>query len=210
MLYILSAGKKALADGGISKEVMNELDKTRPGVIINHPKGEDVYAGVPKDYVGRGVTAHNFYSVLLGNKTAVKGGSGKLLNFTNNDEFLGEIFTSDAYHMTEPHPEGKGDVLCIEKALDGSGVSQVHDRSPIRSSWSCGSCCVGDVEAFAAGAFFFVFMPSGVFKVCPKLYTGTLDVFKLSYYLFELSGCCSVAQISVSKTVNTCILHAYM
>ncbi|RZC52733.1 hypothetical protein C5167_021160 [Papaver somniferum] len=147
MLYILSAGKKALADGGISKEVMNELDKTRPGVIINHPKGEDVYAGVPKDYVGRCVTGHNFYSVLLGNKTAKRGA-------TIYDEFLGESFTSDAYHMTEPHPEGKGDVLCIEKALDGSGVSQVHDRSPIRSSWSCGSCCVGAVEAVAAGAFF--------------------------------------------------------
>ncbi|KAI3904331.1 hypothetical protein MKW92_043501, partial [Papaver armeniacum] len=57
------------------------------------------------------------------------------------DEFLGGSFTSDAYHMTEPHPEGKGVVLCIEKALPQSGVSQVHDRSPIRSSWSCGSCC---------------------------------------------------------------------
>ncbi len=23
-----------------------------PGIIINHPDGKDVYAGVPKDYVG--------------------------------------------------------------------------------------------------------------------------------------------------------------
>ena len=30
-------------------------------------------------------------------------------------EFLGGSFTSDAYHMTKPHPEGV--VLCIEKVL---------------------------------------------------------------------------------------------
>ncbi|RZC49581.1 hypothetical protein C5167_018010, partial [Papaver somniferum] len=96
MLYMLTAGKKALADGGISEE----------------KRGATIY-----------------------------------------DEFLGGSFASDAYHMTEPHPEGKGVVLCIEKALAQSGVSQVHDRSPIRSSWSCGSCCTGAVEAFAAGAF---------------------------------------------------------
>ncbi|CAL9762835.1 unnamed protein product, partial [Musa acuminata subsp. burmannicoides] len=39
-------------------------------------------------------------------------------------EFLGGSFTCDAYHMTEPHPEGTGIVLCIEKALSESGVSR--------------------------------------------------------------------------------------
>nr|GMD37090.1 3-oxoacyl-[acyl-carrier-protein] synthase II, chloroplastic-like [Ipomoea batatas] len=37
-------------------------------------------------------------------------------------EFLGGSFTSDAHHMTEPHPEGTGVVLCIEKAIANSGV----------------------------------------------------------------------------------------
>ncbi|CAH9115937.1 unnamed protein product [Cuscuta europaea] len=37
-------------------------------------------------------------------------------------EFLGGSFTCDAHHMTEPHPEGKGVFLCIEKALAQSGV----------------------------------------------------------------------------------------
>ncbi|KAI3933129.1 hypothetical protein MKW92_002285 [Papaver armeniacum] len=135
----------------VASELANASSFTVPGVIINHPKGEDVYAEVPKDYVGRDVTAHNFYSVFLGNKTVVKGKKGA----TIYDEFLGGSFTSDAYHMTEPHPEG--DVLSIEKALAQSGFSQVHDRSPIRSSWSCGSCCNGAVEAFAACTFFFFF-----------------------------------------------------
>ncbi|XP_020092680.1 3-oxoacyl-[acyl-carrier-protein] synthase II, chloroplastic isoform X2 [Ananas comosus] len=39
-------------------------------------------------------------------------------------EFLGGSFTCDAYHMTEPHPEGTGVILCIEKALAESGVAK--------------------------------------------------------------------------------------
>ncbi|KAK6941250.1 Beta-ketoacyl synthase, C-terminal [Dillenia turbinata] len=39
-------------------------------------------------------------------------------------EFLGGSFTCDAYHMTEPHPNGAGVMLCIEKALAQSGVSK--------------------------------------------------------------------------------------
>lgn len=37
---------------------------------------------------------------------------------------MGGSFTCDAYHMTEPHPEGVGVILCIEKALANSGVSK--------------------------------------------------------------------------------------
>ncbi|KAI7738739.1 hypothetical protein M8C21_016166 [Ambrosia artemisiifolia] len=39
-------------------------------------------------------------------------------------EFLGGSFTCDAYHMTEPHPQGAGVILCIEKALAQAGVSR--------------------------------------------------------------------------------------
>uniref|UniRef100_R7VYP9 Vacuolar-processing enzyme n=1 Tax=Aegilops tauschii TaxID=37682 RepID=R7VYP9_AEGTA len=65
----------------------NDLNP-RPGVIINHPKGEDVYAGVPKDYTGKQVTAKNFFAVLLGNKTAVTGGSGKVINSKPKDHIF--------------------------------------------------------------------------------------------------------------------------
>ncbi|XP_010553469.1 PREDICTED: vacuolar-processing enzyme beta-isozyme [Tarenaya hassleriana] len=51
----------------------------RPGTLINHPHGDDVYDGVPKDYTGTNVTAANLYAVLLGDKKAVKGGSGKVV-----------------------------------------------------------------------------------------------------------------------------------
>ncbi|PON78575.1 Peptidase C13, legumain [Parasponia andersonii] len=52
----------------------------KPGVIINKPNGSDVYEGVPKDYTGVNATADNLYAVILGNKTALTGGSGKVVN----------------------------------------------------------------------------------------------------------------------------------
>ncbi|XP_058764244.1 legumain isoform X2 [Vicia villosa] len=65
----------------------------RPGVIINHPQGPNVYAGVPKDYTGDFVTAENFYAVILGDKSKVKGGSGKVINSKAEDRIF--IFYSD-------------------------------------------------------------------------------------------------------------------
>ncbi|KAK8931262.1 hypothetical protein KSP39_PZI016108 [Platanthera zijinensis] len=68
-------------------------ENPRPGVIINHPHGGDVYAGVPKDYVGIDVNVDNFFAVLLGDKTAVSGGSGKVVDSGPDDHIF--IFYSD-------------------------------------------------------------------------------------------------------------------
>lgn len=38
-------------------------------------------------------------------------------------EVLGYGATTDAYHITSPDPEGKGDKLCMEKALDEAGIT---------------------------------------------------------------------------------------
>ncbi|KAL2489633.1 Vacuolar-proCES [Forsythia ovata] len=65
----------------------------RKGIIINHPEGGDVYAGVPKDYTGEQVTVENFYAVILGDNSAVKGGSGKVVNSKPNDRIF--IYYSD-------------------------------------------------------------------------------------------------------------------
>ncbi|KAJ6295738.1 hypothetical protein OIU78_023718 [Salix suchowensis] len=39
MLYMLTAGKKALADGGITEDVMDELNKRKCGVLIGSAMG---------------------------------------------------------------------------------------------------------------------------------------------------------------------------
>ncbi|XP_059458038.1 vacuolar-processing enzyme-like [Corylus avellana] len=59
-----------------------------PGVIINKPYGNDVYYGVPKDYTGDDVNVNNFYAVLLGNKSALTGGSGKVVDSGPNDSIF--------------------------------------------------------------------------------------------------------------------------
>lgn len=46
-----------------------------------------------QDYTGNYTTAENFYAVLLGNKSALTGGSGKVLNSGPNDQVF--IFYSD-------------------------------------------------------------------------------------------------------------------
>ncbi|TKY55414.1 Vacuolar-processing enzyme [Spatholobus suberectus] len=65
----------------------NDLNP-RPGVIINHPQGQDVYAGVPKDYTGESVTSENLFAVILGDKSKVKGGSGKVINSKPEDRIF--------------------------------------------------------------------------------------------------------------------------
>ncbi|RCV25887.1 hypothetical protein SETIT_5G201900v2 [Setaria italica] len=74
-------------------DIAHSPENPRPGVIINHPQGGDVYAGVPKDYTGREVNVNNFFAVLLGNKTAVSGGSGKVVDSGPNDHIF--VFYSD-------------------------------------------------------------------------------------------------------------------
>ncbi|XP_019183701.1 PREDICTED: 3-oxoacyl-[acyl-carrier-protein] synthase II, chloroplastic-like [Ipomoea nil] len=62
-------------------------------------------------------------------------------------EFLGGSFTCDAYHMTEPHPEGTGVILCIEKALAQSGVSR-EDVNYINAQAT--STPAGDLKEYQA------------------------------------------------------------
>ncbi|KAK2985260.1 hypothetical protein RJ640_009168 [Escallonia rubra] len=223
MLYMLTAGKKALANGGITEDVMAEIDKTRCGVLIGSAMGgmkvfNDAIEALRISYkkmnpfcvpfattnMGSAVLAMDLgwmgpnYSIstacatsnfcilnaanhiirgeadmmLCGGSDAViipigLGGfvACRALSQRNTDptkasrpwdtsrdgfvmgegagvllleelehakkrgatiyaEFLGGSFTCDAYHMTEPHPEGAGVILCIEKALAQSGVSR--------------------------------------------------------------------------------------
>ncbi|KAM1049904.1 hypothetical protein ACFX2I_031627 [Malus domestica] len=60
-------------------------ENPQQGVIINKPNGHDVYKGVPKDYTGDHVNARNLYAVILGDKSALTGGSGKVLSSGPND-----------------------------------------------------------------------------------------------------------------------------
>lgn len=221
MLYMLTAGKKALEDAGITEDLLPDLDKARCGVLIGSALGgmKVFYDGIealqvsykklnpfcvpfatsnmgaamlaidlgwmgPSYSISTACATSNFCILSAANHIIrgetdmmLCGGSDSAIipiglgGFTacgalsqrNNDpktasrpwdvdrdgfvlgegsgvllleeleharkrkakiyaEFLGGSFTSDAYHMIEPHPEGSGVVLCIEKVLAQSGV----------------------------------------------------------------------------------------
>ncbi|KAG6385729.1 hypothetical protein SASPL_154607 [Salvia splendens] len=223
MLYMLTAGKKALADGGITEDFMDELNKTKCGVLIGSAMGgmQVFYDAIealrisyrkmnpfcvpfattnmgsamlamdlgwmgPNYSISTACATSNFcilnaanhiirgeadmmlcggsdaaiIPIGLGGFVACRAlsqrngdptkasrpwdssrdgfvmgeGAGVLLleeldhaksrGATIYAEFLGGSFTSDAYHMTEPHPQGTGVILCLEKALAQSGVSK--------------------------------------------------------------------------------------
>ncbi|KAI5674186.1 hypothetical protein M9H77_14550 [Catharanthus roseus] len=246
MLYMLTAGKKALADAGISEDVMDELDKTRCGVLIGSAMGgmkvfNDAIEALRISYrkmnpfcvpfattnMGSAMLAMDLgwmgpnYSISTACATSnfcilnaanhiirgeaemmLCGGSDaaiipiglggfvacRALSQRNNDptkasrpwdsnrdgfvmgegcgvllleelehakkrganiyaEFLGGSFTCDAYHMTEPHPNGTGVILCIEKALAQSGVSR-EDVNYINAHAT--STPAGDIKEYQA------------------------------------------------------------
>ncbi|CAH8361980.1 unnamed protein product [Eruca vesicaria subsp. sativa] len=74
-------------------DIAKNKENPRPGIIINSPNGDDVYSGVPKDYTGYDVNVGNLFAVILGNKTALKGGSGKVVDSGPNDHIF--IYYSD-------------------------------------------------------------------------------------------------------------------
>ncbi|MQL80247.1 hypothetical protein Taro_012668 [Colocasia esculenta] len=105
-------------------DIANNTENPRRGTIINHPNGEDVYAGVPKDYVGKDVNANNFYAVLLGNKSALTGsGSGKVLKSGPDDHVF--IYYTDhgapsLLGMPSPPVVYAADLMSVLKKMHAS------------------------------------------------------------------------------------------
>ncbi|KAL8204501.1 hypothetical protein R6Q57_010124 [Mikania cordata] len=56
-----------------------------PGVIQYNRSSPDVYGGIMKDYTGQNLTLHNFLAVLTGNRSLLKGGSGRVLETKPSD-----------------------------------------------------------------------------------------------------------------------------
>jgi legumain len=69
-------------------DIAQNSENPYKGKIINKPGGPNVYEGVPKDYTGSDVTVSNFYAAILGDKDAIKGGSGKVVDSGPNDHIF--------------------------------------------------------------------------------------------------------------------------
>jgi len=152
-------------------DIAHHRENPRPGTIINHPQGGDVYKGVPKDYTGKNVTVDNFFAVLLGDKDAIKGGSGKVVNSGPEDHIfiyysdhggpgvLGMPTTPNLYaddlmkHLKKKHEAGtyKEMVIYLEACESGSifqgllpeelNIYATTAANAVESSW--GTYCPG-------------------------------------------------------------------
>ncbi|GJU81337.1 vacuolar-processing enzyme [Tanacetum coccineum] len=94
-----------LKTGGLKEEniivfmyddIAHHPNNPRPGTLINHPQGRD-------DYNGIHVTPSNVYVVLLGDKSLVKGGSGKVVDNKLEDRIL-FFFRSWSYSSLASNP----------------------------------------------------------------------------------------------------------
>ncbi|GFY37532.1 legumain [Trichonephila inaurata madagascariensis] len=73
----------------MTDDIANNGENLIPGIVINHPNGNDVYKGVPKDYTGEDVTPKNFMAVLKGDEITLAGvGSGKERKSGPSDVFV--------------------------------------------------------------------------------------------------------------------------
>ncbi|XP_042433657.1 3-oxoacyl-[acyl-carrier-protein] synthase II, chloroplastic-like [Zingiber officinale] len=291
MLYLLTAGKKALEDGGVTEEVMNQFEKTRCGVLIGSAMGgmkvfNDAIEALRVSYkkmnpfcvpfattnMGSAMLAMDLgwmgpnYSISTACATSnfcilnaanhiirgeadvmLCGGSDsaiipigiggfvacRALSQRNTDptkasrpwdvdrdgfvmgegagvllleeldhakqrgakiyaEFLGGSFTCDAYHMTEPHPEGTGIILCIEKALSESGVSR-EDVNYINAHAT--STPAGDLKEYEALI--------RCFGKNPKLRVNSTK--SMTGHLLGAAG--AVEAVAVVQTIRTGWVH---
>ncbi|CAF1101346.1 unnamed protein product [Adineta ricciae] len=120
--------KNGIPDSNIIVMMYDDLAKNKqnptPGIIINHPNGQDVYKGVPHDYTGNTVTPKNFINVLLGKKDAMKGvGSGKVLE-SGPDDNVFIYFTDHGATGLVAFPNG----VLYAKDLN-STIAQMHSEN---------------------------------------------------------------------------------
>lgn len=66
-------------------DLANDYENPFPGQIFNKPDGPDVYQGFVCDYEGEDVNVKNWEAIMLGDKSGVTGGSGRVLESTSED-----------------------------------------------------------------------------------------------------------------------------
>jgi legumain len=110
-------------------DLANAAQNPFKGLIFNKPTavgeaGVDVYAGCPKDYVGRDVTAANVINVLTGNAQAMQGiGNGKVLKSGPNDNVF--FFYSDHGTVGEVEMPVGGPLLATKF---NAAIQQMYGR----------------------------------------------------------------------------------
>uniref|UniRef100_A0A0D9XPX9 Legumain prodomain domain-containing protein n=1 Tax=Leersia perrieri TaxID=77586 RepID=A0A0D9XPX9_9ORYZ len=132
-------------------DIANNPSNPHKGVIINKPKGGNVYPGVPKDYTGNNVNKKNFLAVLLGKKSALTGaGNGKVISSGPSDNVF-VYYTDHGGPGVLSMPSGEG---LYAKEL----VNALKDKRAARGFKNL----VIYVEACESGSIFQGLLPSNI------------------------------------------------
>nr|GLL23351.1 3-oxoacyl-[acyl-carrier-protein] synthase II, chloroplastic-like isoform X1 [Ipomoea trifida] len=127
MLYMLTAGKKALADAGINNDLMDEMDKKKCGVLIGSAMGgmkvfNDAIEALRISYKKMNPFCVPFATTNMGSAILAMdlGWMGPNYSISTACATSNFCILSAANHIIR----GTGVILCIEKALAQSGVSR--------------------------------------------------------------------------------------
>ncbi|KAK2156796.1 hypothetical protein NP493_1940g00004 [Ridgeia piscesae] len=121
-----------------------------PGVLINHPKGPDVYGGVKIDYREKDVSARNFLNVLLGKQESMKGiGSGKVINSGPNDH----VFVNFVDHGGQGVIAFPNSILSARRL--NKAIMQMYREKRYKQM-------VFYVEACESGSMFGIYFPKNI------------------------------------------------
>ncbi|GAB4854369.1 hypothetical protein Ancab_022955 [Ancistrocladus abbreviatus] len=169
-------------------DIASNEENPRPGVIINNPRGGNVYQGVPKDYTGDNVTTSNLLAVILGNKRGLKGGSGKVVNSGPNDHIF--IYYTD---------HGGPGVLSMPNGDDLYAKDFIEALKKKHASGTYKSMVIY-VEACEAGSIFDGLLPKGL-----NIYVTTASNPSESSYATYCPG----TDPTVPSEYNTCLGDLY-
>ncbi|PRD34367.1 UNVERIFIED_CONTAM: Lgmn [Trichonephila clavipes] len=102
----------------MTEDIANNGENLTPGIVINHPNGNDVYKDVPKDYTGEDGTPKNIMAVLKGNEKILAGvGSGKVRQSGRSDH----VFVYFAGHRAQgliAFPEDKLSAMDLNRTIN--------------------------------------------------------------------------------------------
>lgn len=131
-------------------DLATNKENPTPGIIVNHPDGDDVYHGVLKDYTVNEVSPENFLNVLQGNEAAMKGiGSGRVIKSGPSDH----VFVYFADHGAPgilAFPEGELHAKPLIAALE-----KMHQQQKF-------SKMVLYIEACESGSMFAKILPKNI------------------------------------------------
>ncbi|KHG10620.1 Vacuolar-processing enzyme [Gossypium arboreum] len=132
-------------------DIAYNVQNPRPGIIINNPNGAYVYKEVPKDYTGENVAVNNFFNVILGNKAALTGGSGKVVDSGPSDHIF-------IYYT------GNGALVCLVSMPDDSFIYADQLIELLKKKHASGTYkgLVFYLEACDSGSIFEGLLPEGL------------------------------------------------